>query len=727
MEADFSGWATKADLKCTDGRTILPDAFKHQHEEKVPLVWQHGHKEVTNVLGHAILEHRPEGVYTRAFFNDTPQGQHAKKLVQHGDITMMSIWANELVERAKRVMHGAIREVSLVISGANPGAVIDYVNVVHGDFDENMDDEAIITTGLEIMHGDGVLPPDHSDDSDSTDGADESDESDQSDESDSTDAADESDESDDPDGSDIQHAAGEMTIQDVYNSFTEEQKAVLHFMVGEALQGNDPAAASLQQDALGEEIDIEGTLSSLSDIQKDVLHYMIGEAIAQAEANEVTHNNTQEGSDMQKNVFDQNGQASENTLSHSDMEGIRTSLLEDGKKRGSLRDAVDAYKESDEFLSHGIENIDILFPDAVALDKTPEFLQRRTEWVAKVLGGARKSPFNRIKTVMADITMDEARAKGYIKGNMKKEEFFSVSKRVTLPTTIYKKQKLDRDDIIDITDFDVVAWLKAEMRLMLDEEIARAILIGDGRDVASDDKIPEIRPIASDHELYVTTINVNLDDASSNVGEVIDALILNRQFLKGSGQPTMFTTENMIARFMLHKDGFGRRMYRSLDELATELRVSDVVPVEVMEEDDSVVAIVVNMADYVIGATGGGAVTMFDDFDIDYNQHKYLIETRMCGALTRLKSALVVRKVAGTDILRVPTPPSFNPTTNVVTIPTTTGVVYKNDDTNATLTAGAQPALAEGATLRVRAEATAGSYLATSEDDEWEFTNETDV
>jgi Phage capsid family len=385
-------------------------------------------------------------------------------------------------------------------------------------------------------------------------------------------------------------------------------------------------------------------------------------------------------------------------------------------KMGSLKDAVDAYR-----ISHGITDIDVLFPDAQLINNVPEFFSRRMEWVNKVLSGARKSPFSRIKTISADITADEARAKGYITGTLKKEEFFGVAKRVTTPTTVYKKQKLDRDDMIDITDFDVVAWLKGEMRILLDEEIARAILIGDGRDIASEDKINEqnIRPVATDHELYTTVVSVNIDDANSDIGEIIDAIVMNRQYYKGTGLPTMYTTETYIAKFLTKKDTIGRRIYKTLDEVATELRVAEIVPVEVLEEEPDIVAILVNMNDYVLGADKGGSVTMFDDFDIDYNQYKYLIETRCSGALTKLKSAMVVKKVAAALISVTPQAPTFDGTT--VTIPTQTGVVYRDAADDAPIT-GTHP-LGAGETLVVNATPAGTHYFPSSEGDSWTFTN----
>ena len=667
MEADFSGWATKSGLQCTDGRTIMSGAFRHQDQTKVPLVWQHGHGDPENVLGHVILEHREGGVYGYGFFNKSNKAKHAHSLLEHGDINQMSIWANQLVERAGKVLHGAIREVSLVLAGANPGALIENVTIRHSDGGEDViDDEAIIYTGLELEHED--LKHDVSDETKEevthADGDDNGDD-------------------DDADG---------KTVEDVYESMNDEQKKVVHYMLGVALES---AKSDLQQDNMKQE-----TLGTADDQDKE-------------DKEDTMAHNVFEKKDEPGSLLDGKGA----TLSHAEMKGI----VADATKTGSLKEAVEQYA-----ISHGIDDIDVLFPEARALADSPEWDKRRTEWVSTVLNGTRKSPFSRVKTLSADLTMEEARAKGYVTGDLKKEEYFGVSKRVTTPTTVYKKQKLDRDDMLDITDFDVVAWLKGEMRLMLDEEIARAILIGDGRDVAHEDKINEgnIRPIAKDHQLYTTTITVNLDDASSDVREVIDALILNRHAFKGSGLPTLFTTETYIAQFMLLKDGMERRLYRSLDEIAAELRVAAVVPVEVMEEETDVVAVLVNLNDYVIGADRGGNVSMFDDFDIDYNQYKYLIETRISGALTKLKSAIVVKRAAdGGDDSVVPNAPTYNSTTNVPTVVATTGVVYKNADTGATLTAGAQTALDDGETLTIVAEPAAGYYFGTSANTLWTFRN----
>ena len=693
MEADFdfSGYVTKAGLKCTDGRTIMPDAFKHQDTITVPLVWQHGHTDPENVLGHVKLENRSDGVYGYAYFNKSGKAKHAKELVEHKDIKSMSIWANELVERSKRVFHGAIREVSLVMAGANPGALIENITMRHGDGDETtLEDEVIITIGPNI----------------------------------------------ELDG--LQHAAGDggndPTIADIFNSMTEEQKQVVYYMIGEALDGESDDTAA--QSALGDDGEIDpATLNeiyqSMTPRQQEVMHYMLGEALEgdeddaddgvqhsnDGQANDDKTTDDTKGTSMKHNVFEDQGKEGEKTavISHDDMKAISANA----KRSGSLKHAVEEYA-----LEHGITNIEVLFPDAKAIDNTPEWISRRMEWVADLLGSVRKSPFSRIKTLSADLTFEQARAKGYIKGSMKREEFFGVASRTTTPTTIYKKQTLDRDDVIDITDFDVIAWLKAEMRLMLDEELARAILIGDGRDVASADKINEgnIRPIAKDHELYTTTVNLNLDDAGSSMTEVTDAVIANRFRLKGTGSPTFYTTEFWIAKFLLLRDGDGRRLYKTVGELAAELRVSNVVAVEAMLDDPDLIGIIVNPVDYVLGADRGGNVSMFDDFDIDYNKMKYLIETRCSGALVKVKAAMVLRKVAASTVIITPAKPAFNGT--AITITDQAGVQYRNQATGAIMTAAGSPyAVADGTTTTVTATPTAGYAFATSDDDTWAFYN----
>jgi HK97 family phage prohead protease len=670
MEPDFGGYVTKAGLKCTDGRTITPQAFQHMDKMTVPLVWQHGHDSPTNVLGHVTLEARPDGVYGRGYFNNTAQGATAKALVQHKDIDKLSIYANQLVEKAKQVLHGMIREVSLVLAGANPGAFIDQVSVQHSD-DPNdvtvLADEAVIHTGL-------LLDMVHEDDEGGSGG--------------NTKPV------DNKTLEEVLAHAG-LTIQDVYNQMTDQQKNVLHYMVGVALEGaaNGGTAAQSDQKTEGDLEHKEGT------------------------EGEMTHN-----------VFDQttkvNGgaPADKHVLTHDAVKEI----VEDAKRDGSLKHAVERYA-----LKHGIENIDTLFPDAKSVDPTPQLDSRRMEWVGGVLNGVKHPPFSRIKSRVADLTLDDARAKGYVKGSFKKEEFFAVTQRTTAPTTVYKKQSLDRDDIVDITDFDVVVWLKAEMRMMLNEELARAILIGDGRDVGDEDKIKDpvgaqdgigIRSIANDHELYAATVNVNLGDASSSAQEFIDEVVRSRRLYKGSGAPTLYTTDAYLSDMLLLKDTLGRRLYNSQADLEAALRVAGIVIVEPLENDPTLIGILVNLSDYSMGTDRGGEINLFDDFDIDYNKFKYLMETRCSGALTTIRSAIIYRTTTGTNVLVAPNDPTFVPATGVVTIPSQTGVVYKNADTNATLTAGAQTALAEGDTLNVLAVPASGYYFENNIDDEWSFT-----
>ena len=665
MDADFSGYATKAGLKCSDGRTITPEAFKHMDGQTVPLVWQHGHKDPANVLGHALLEARDDGVYAYGFFNNTDGGNKAKALVEHKDIVSLSIYANQLVEKSKKVFHGFIREVSLVLSGANPGAVIDNVAIKHSDGEiEELDDEAVIYTGLELAHSDEVEEVEET-----------------------TETEDENLETEDEET--VEHADdSDLTIQDVYDSMTDDQKTVVHYMIGAALEEKAPAKAASHSD----------------DNSEALIH--------------------EEGTEeMTRNVFEQSNTGvtgEKHELSHEDVRGI----VADASKCGSLKEAVNNYA-----LSHGIENIDVLFPDARAVDDTPEFVKRRTEWVAGVLSGVRSSPFSRIKTRSADLTFDEARAKGYIKGTLKKEEFFGVSKRTTSPTTIYKKQQLDRDDILDITDFDVVMWMKGEMRIMLEEELARAILIGDGRDVDDEDKIKDpaaasdgngIRSILNDHELYVTHVNVALAADTPDYNVVVEEVMRARRFYKGSGTPTFYTTVVNATEMLLSKDQFGRRRYNNRTELANALGVASVVDVEVMESEPNLIGIIVNLQDYVVGADRGGDISLFDDFDIDYNQYKYLIETRVSGALTKVKSAMVVHRQASGDVLVAPVEPAFDGVD--ITIPTDANIDYAAD--GVTQTDGATVAVAPGETVVITAAPTAGHYFRTNEQDQWSFTND---
>ena len=570
MEYDFSGWATRNNIRCSDGRTILKDAFKHNDGQTVPLVWNHDHNDPLNVLGHALLENRDEGVYAYCTFNDTDAGRNAKALVEHGDVTALSIYANQLKQQGPNVLHGAIREVSLVLAGANPGAFIDSI-IRHG---EESDEEAIIYTGEELVleHSQHTIVNDKNLDAIKDNFT--------------------------PPSGDKKDEKSEKTVQDVFDTLNEEQKTVVYALIGQALDKSNQ-----------------------------------------------NENNEKEGNDnMKHNVFDQDQKEKENVLTHADMETI----ISEGKRYGSLKDSFLAHTAQ-----YGIDHIDYLFPDAKNVTNQPDFIKRDDSYVQKVLRGVHHTPFSRIKSTHANITADEARAKGYIKGHLKKEEVFTLLKRTTTPTTIYKKQKMDRDDIIDITDFDVVAYIKAEMRMMLDEEIARAILVGDGRSTSSDDKIPEtnIRPIAKDEDLYTikAPVAVAKDATEDAIAKAfIRTVIKTRKEYKGSGSPTLFTTEDMLTNCLLLEDNNGRIIYDSVDKLATTLRVKEIVPVEVMEgvtrtagaKNLPLMAILVNLNDYYVGADKGGAINMFDDFDIDYNQEKYLIETRISGALVKPYSAI---------------------------------------------------------------------------------------
>lgn len=554
---DFSGWATKVNLRCSDGRTILKDAFKDNDGQIVPLVWNHQHDDPNNVLGHAMLENRDEGVYAYCSFNNTESGELAKVLVEHGDITALSIYANQLKQNGSNVVHGMIREVSLVHAPANPGALINNV-ICHG---EMLDEEAIIYTGEPLVLQHAEKEPEK-----------------------------------EPDEEKVKENTtdDEKTVGEVLDSMTEEQRNVLYGLVTKALESTD---------AKPDDDEKEGGSET-----------------------------------MKHNVFE-NEDMKENTLSHSEVAAI----FNDVRRYGSLKDSV---------LAHGIENIDYLFPDAKNVTQTPQFIQREMGWVQKVMASVHKTPFSRIKSLFADITEDDARAKGYIKGKLKKEEVFSMLKRTTTPTTVYKKQKMDKDDMIDITDFDVVVWLKYEMRMMLDEEIARAVLVGDGRLSSSDDKINEmnIRPIVSDEDLYTikAVISVAKDaTAEQKAKEFIRAAIKARKDYKGSGEPTLYTTEDILTDCLLIEDTTGRTIYDDEAKLAKKLRVKEIVTVPVMEgvkgkNGGDLMGIIVNLADYNIGADKGGAINMFDDFDIDYNQQKYLIETRCSGALIKPYAAIAL-------------------------------------------------------------------------------------
>ena len=645
---DFSGWATKNDLMCSDGRIIRRDAFKDNDGQTVPLVWNHDHNDPMNVLGHALLENTDQGVYAYCTFNDTAAGNNARQLVQHGDVTALSIYANKLKQRGSEVIHGAIREVSLVLAGANPGAFIDSV-LEHGEL---ADDAGIIYTGESInlehtatnasdpykepaakpkkVKNNPMPKPDvetHEDESNELEHADDEKESDEK----------------------------EETVADVFNTLSEKQKNVVYALIGQAIEdakGNNTAEHSdlshadkdEEEDDDSDEETVGDVFNTLSEKQKNVVYALIGQAIEDTKNGKNEKNSEEdEGENTVKhNIFENEVENDQDVLTHSDF----MSILDDAKRGGSLKDA---------FLAHGIDNIEYLFPEAKNLTDTPEFINERDEWVDKVMTGVRKSPFSRIKTLYADITGDEARARGYIKGHRKLEEVFSLLRRVTTPTTVYKKQKLDRDDIIDITDFDVVAWLKAEMRAKLDEELARAFLIGDGRNGASEDKINEanIRPIWTDDDLFTIKKPVSVAsgaDADARAKAFIKAANRARKNFRGSGTPSLYTTEDIVTDCLLMEDQIGRVVYDSIDKLATALRVKEIITVPPMEgairEADgktfALMGLIVNLKDYNVGADKGGAVNMFDDFDIDYNQMKYLIETRCSGALIRPYSAIAL-------------------------------------------------------------------------------------
>ena len=600
---DFCGWATKNDLKCADGRVIRHGAFTANDGKKVPLVWNHQHNSPDCVLGHAILENRDNGVFAYGFFNNTKQGQDAKEQVKHGDVEALSIWANNLQQSGSDVLHGVIREVSLVLSGANPGAFIE--SIAHSSEPiEDWEEEGIFYTdeGLMLEHSEPIetetIPekveePEeeltHSDDK----------------------------------GEEKMAESNGKTVQDVLDSMTEEQKTVMYALIGAAIEDAKSGKSNATEDA-----------------------------------------------EMKHNIFEGEYADQGNFLSHSDMDSIFTTA----KKTGSLRDAFEAYTDG-ATLAHSIDTTgmdvavgestygfndpDMLFPEFRTLNGgAPEFISRRMEWVDVVLKGVKRSPFSRVKSVYANITEDAARAKGYIKGNQKVSEVFSTLKRTTSPQTIYKLQKMDRDDIIDITDFDVVAWIKAEMRVMLDEEIARAILIGDGRLPDADDKISEehVRPIVSDVPLFNIRYGVVGERATggtfttATVKQFIDDCVRARKSYKGSGNPVMFTTEEMLTEMTLLKDDIGHRLYESVGALATALRVSRIVTVEPMEgqtitvdsDAKELLAVIVNLSDYNVGADKGGSVSLFDDFDIDFNKYTYLIETRISGALIKPFSAITL-------------------------------------------------------------------------------------
>ena len=596
---DFSGYATRNDIVCSDGRTIRRNAFADQDGQEVPLVWQHQHNSPDNILGHALLENRKDGVYAYCSFNGTESAARAKELVRHGDIKSLSIYANKLTQKAGNVTHGSIREVSLVLTGANPGAFIDFPVLEHGD-DVDIK-EAYIYMMQEIDSNSGSLSLSHEDDSSDDDSEYDDDYEDEADED--YDDEDEDDDSDyDEDYEEEDDDMGEDSIREIYDGMTPEQQAAVEVLVGLAVE------------------DAEAEFEHSDEGDNDDMRYRY-------------------------NVFDNHD---DDSIMHSeDLDTLIHDGLADAKAFGSMRDSFLAHAQD-----YGIDDITFLFPEYKNLNNPPEFIKRDTGWVSKWMSGVTKRPFSRIKSQFADITEDEARAKGYIKGNRKKEEVFTLLRRTTDPQTIYKKQKLDRDDMLDITDFDVVVWMKAEMRGMLEEECARAMLIGDGRSTSDQDKIQEahIRPVITDEDLFTIKMPVIGNTPDKRAENMIEASIRARIGYKGSGSPTMWTTEEWITEGLLLKDGIGHRLYKTEGELATAMRVKELVAVEVMEgqtvkvdgTEYPLMGVIINPTDYSVGADKGSQVAMFEDFDIDYNQMKYLIETRMSGALTKPFSAIVL-------------------------------------------------------------------------------------
>ena len=664
---DFSGWATKNNIECSDGRTIMHNAFAHQDNYRVPLVWKHQRNDMSNVLGHAHLEDRAFGIYAYGYFDrDNPKAVKAKQLVDNKEINALSIYATGLTQRGKKVYHGDIEEVSLVPSGANPGALIDNIQLSHGDeLDSGDHSEAIIYTGLTLEHQDS-----------NDEGA---------------------------DVAETTETTGK-TIQEVIDGMSQEQKDVLYHMIGKVAEQSGVEDEEDSEDSEDTSEDTNDSEDSDKDDEKDKKDVEHQEKDDEDEEESVEHSETtitkedflahvdnhiehtmKEGFEaMSRNAFEQYGKGTpsgEDTLGNSTLTHANFStLIEDARKSGgTLKEAV--LEHADEY---GISNIEMLFPDARNLNNQPDFISRRMEWVKTVLNGTKHSPFAKVKTVHADITEPEARARGYIKGKMKKEEVFKLLKRTTAPGTIYKKQRLDRDDILDIVDFDVVVWLRQEMRLMLEEEIARAILVGDGRDALSEDKVkdPEgavqgegIRSILHDNELYAHPVTLAPNVAPK---DMVKGIVRARSHYRGSGRPSMFISDNAMTDLMLEEDKFGRPLYGSEQELADKLRVKEIVTVELFDEHEDLLAMLVNLQDYTIGSNKGGEITNFEDFDIDFNQHKYLMETRLSGGLTKPKSAIVIKRAQGTAV--TPSAPTFDAESNMIEIPSVTGVEYYVND-----------------------------------------------
>lgn len=663
MEADFSGWATKYGIRCTDGRIIDATAFAHMDQKSLPLVWQHQHGDIANVLGHVNLDARPEGMWVDGFFNGTEAGEMAKKMVINKDLDSLSIFAKKLKQQGSVVMHGLLTEVSLVRGGANSEARIENVNIMHGDdIVGEYEDEVIIFSGDTLQHDDseGEIVLVKKDDGQSL--------------SHSTDTKE------------------EMSVQDVIDSMNEDQKNVMYLVVNEALDGagaddddmsHSDEGFTLDEDSLAH---IDGTIAEK--IQEGIAHM--------------------------GNVFEQNGTSvAQKERPRLELNQLQT-ILNDGQKYGSLKGSFLAHAAD-----YGIEDINFLFPDAKLDNNGITWISRRMEWVSVVLDSVHKSPFSRVKSLSADITADQARAKGYVKGSRKKDEIVKLLKRITEPTTVYKKQKLDRDDMVDITEVDILAWIKGEMRVMLDEEVARAILFGDNREVDDEDKIDEerVRPIAYDDDLYNTTIQMSSTLATD---ELIDGIVEGLNDYKGSGTPTFFTTRKVFTKMILSKDGVGRRLYATKAELAAALTVDSIVTVEAMEINSDLIGIAVNLYDYNVGADQGGEINLFDFFDIDYNQQKYLLETRISGALVKPKSA-VTFVVDAAEVI-TPQSPTFVNSTGVVTVPSQVGVVYKNKDTGTTLTAGEQTAISVDQSIEIEAVPADGYGLTHNSQRVWDFT-----
>jgi HK97 family phage prohead protease len=698
MEPDCSGFVSRANTKCTDGRVIMPNAFAHQDGATVSVVYQHNHNDINQVLGYAVLSNKEDGLWGDVYFNDTPGGRAAKAAVDHKSLNKFSVWAKDLVERGEFVHSGEVQEVSVVLSGANPGSIIERNILVHG----NIDEDVMVFIGGEIEHADKPedAPP-----------------------------VEEQPKEDKPE--DAPPAEDGKSVADVLDTLSDEQELAVNAFID------------------------------------DVVKEAVTTALSANENGEIQHDNIEEGTTQMtehQNAFERGaastsiGTVSGGVLKHDDMAAVLgtakglghapSSLREvnEGNMGGSLRELIRS-KGGQELMhadTYGIDNIEVLFPDAQKLRARPDWVDRRQDWVKVFMSGTSHSPFSRVKTMYADITADEARAKGYIKANQKTEEVFPVFARSTGPTWVIKKQKLDRQDIIDIVDFDVVAWMKAEMRGKLDEEIARAALFGDGRPTMvngslNPDKIKDpgaaaasgdgIRAVVNDHELYATTYDIPLDVSTTGQtwNVLLDGVTEAGEFYLGSGNKTAFMPFKYATRLLTIRDDWGKRLYRNLDEVAGDMDVSRIVrvPTELFPED--VLCIVLDLSDYNFGTNRGGEITMFDDFDINFNQYHYLIETYLSGALTVPYAAQIFKRVDTTDTLVVPVKPGFNATTGVVTIPTVTGVTYTDAETGDPLVAGAQAAIAEGDTWLIEAvPADDTYYFGTNDDrvDTWSFTRD---